>query len=111
MKLQPTDRTNRQASRDIDQREHRSVKMPERKHQSTHFVPDVEVPANLKPVHRLENDSEEDVDREGPPAEAKMSSRVIHFPEVLAKNIQKLSPLPISISIRRRAGSEGFSTE
>ena len=54
------------------------MEMPERKHEPTHFISDIKIPPDLKAVHRFEHDPETDVNRECPPAEAKMSIGIIH---------------------------------
>ncbi len=69
---------NRQAGSDVDECEHRPMEMPERKHEPAHFISDIKIPPDLKAVHRLQHDPEADVNRECPPAEAKMSIGIIH---------------------------------
>src|SRR5712691_5779128 len=52
--------------------------MSEGKHEPARFVPDIEVPTDLKAMHRLEHNPEADVNRQRPPAEAQMAIGVIH---------------------------------
>ena len=70
--------TKGQAGDEIDKGEHRPVKVTEGKHEPAYFVPDIEVPADLKSVHHLKSNPERDIDRQGPPAKTEMSRGVIH---------------------------------
>src|SRR4030095_1201175 len=75
---------NCQADSDVDQCEHRPVEMPKRKHEPPHFISDIQIPRNLKAVHRLQHDPKADVNRERPPTKAKMSGRIIHWYDLAA---------------------------
>src|SRR5262245_64088336 len=58
--------------------------MAEGKHEPAHFISNIKIPPDLKAVHRLQHDPETDIDRERPPAEAKMSIGIIHWDDLAA---------------------------
>src|SRR2546423_13560795 len=52
--------------------------MSEREHETARFIPDIEIPTDLKAMHRLKDDAKADVNRERPPTEAQMPVGIVH---------------------------------
>src|SRR5947207_14944050 len=76
--------------------------MSESEHEPARFISDIQIPADLKAVHRLEHNPEADINRQRPPAEAQMSIRVIHavLTVVILSEAKNLAIYPARLLVR-----------
>jgi hypothetical protein len=58
----------------VDQRQQRPVRVRQREEEAAGFGTDVEVPAELQGVQRLERDPEREPEAEGPPADLQVAA-------------------------------------